>query len=148
MAYWLMKSEPDECSWDQQVKAGAKGEPWSGVRNHTAKLNLMKMKAGDRAFFYHSNIGKEIVGIMKVVALAHPDSTAEPNDKGKVVWECVDVVHHMRMPKPVTLETIKKTPELANMALVKLSRLSVGPVTDAEWKLICQMGGLKTAPTA
>jgi predicted RNA-binding protein with PUA-like domain len=107
---------------------------------------MKAMKVGELAFFYHSNIGKEIVGIMKVVAPAHPDSTAEPNDKGKVVWECVDVVHHTRMPKPVTLETIKKTPELANMALVRLSRLSVSPVTDAEWKLICQMGGLKKAP--
>ena len=142
MAYWLMKSEPDVFSWDDLVGKGATGEPWNGVRNHTAKLNLMKMKKGERFFFYHSNIGKEVVGIIKVVALAHPDSTAEPNDKGNIVWECVDVVPVKKLPKPVTLETIKKTPELANMALVKLSRLSVGPVTEAEWKLICKMGGL------
>ena len=142
MAYWLMKSEPDAWSWEQQVKKGAKGEAWSGVRNHTAKLNLMKMKKGDRAFFYHSNIGKEIVGILEVVALAHPDSTAEPNDKGKIVWECVDVLPVKPFPKPVTLATIKATPELANMELVKLSRLSVSRVTDAEWRLICKMGGL------
>jgi predicted RNA-binding protein with PUA-like domain len=116
------------------------------VRNFTARNNMKAMKLGELAFFYHSNIGKEIVGIMKVVALAHPDSTAEPNQNGKIVWECVDVVHHTKLPKPVTLETIKQTPALANMALVKLSRLSVQPVTDAEWKLICQMGGLKKAP--
>ena len=145
MAYWLMKSEPDVNSWDDVVGRRVP-EEWHGVRNFTARNNMKAMKVGDLAFFYHSNIGKEIVGIMKVVKLAHPDSTAEPNDKGKVVWECVDVVHHTKMPKPVTLETIKKTPELANMALVRLSRLSVGPVTDAEWKLICQMGGLKKAP--
>jgi predicted RNA-binding protein with PUA-like domain len=107
---------------------------------------MKAMQVGDLAFFYHSNIGKEIVGIMKVVALAHPDSTAEPNDKGKVVWECVDVVAHTKLPKPVTLETIKQTPALAGMALVRLSRLSVGPVSEAEWKLICRMGGLKQAP--
>ncbi len=95
---------------------------------------------GDLAFFYHSNIGKEIVGIMKVVALAHPDSTAEPNDKGKVVWGMRRRGPAQPLPKPVTLATIKATPELANMALVKLSRLSVGPVTDAEWKLICHAG--------
>ena len=142
MNYWLMKSEPDAWSWDQQVKKGEKGEAWSGVRNHTAKLNLMKMKKGDLAFFYHSNIGKEIVGILEVVALAHPDSTADPNDKGKIVWECVDVLPVKPFPKPVTLATIKATPELANMELVKLSRLSVSRVSDAEWKLICGMGGL------
>ena len=148
MAYWLMKSEPDVFSFDDMMAKTKRGEPeqWHGVRNYTARNNMKAMKLGELAFFYHSNIGKEIVGIMKVVALAHPDSTAEPNDKGKVIWECVDVVNHTKMPKPVTLETIKKTPELANMALVKLSRLSVSPVTDAEWKLICRMGGLKKAP--
>ena len=138
--FWLMKSEPDVYGWDDLV---AEGEgTWDGVRNHTAARNLRWMKRGDEAFFYHSNIGKEIVGIIKVVALAHPDSTAEPNDKGNIVWECVDVLPVRKLPKPVTLETIKKTPELANMALVELSRLSVGPVTEAEWKLICKMGGL------
>jgi predicted RNA-binding protein with PUA-like domain len=144
MAYWLMKSEPDVFSYTDLENKPV--EEWHGVRNFAARNNMQKMQVGELAFFYHSNIGKEIVGIMKVVALAHPDSTAEPNDKGKVVWECVDVVHHTRLPKPVTLEQIKQTPELGEMALVKLSRLSVQPVTDAEWKLICQMGGLKKAP--
>ena len=144
MAYWLMKSEPDVLSYDDLEKKPI--EEWHGVRNFTARNNMKAMKVGDLAFFYHSNIGKEIVGIMKVVAFAHPDSTAEPNDKGKVVWECVDVVAHSRLPQPVTLATIKATPALADMALVRLSRLSVGPVTEAEWKLICEMGGLKKAP--
>jgi predicted RNA-binding protein with PUA-like domain len=144
MAYWLMKSEPDVLSYDDLEKKPI--EEWHGVRNFTARNNMKAMKVGDLAFFYHSNIGKEIVGIMKVVALAHPDSTAEPNDKGKVVWECVDVVAHSRLPQPVTLATIKATPALADMALVRLSRLSVGPVTEGEWKLICEMGGLKKAP--
>ena len=147
MAYWLMKSEPDVFSFDDMVAKTKRGEPeqWHGVRNYTARNNMKAMKLGDLAFFYHSNIGKEIVGIMKVVALAHPDSTAELKH-GKVVWECVDVVAVEPIPKPVTLETIKKTPELANMALVKLSRLSVGPVSPDEWALICKMGGLKKAP--
>ena len=144
MALWLMKSEPDVFSYDDMAAKTKRGEPeqWHGVRNYTARNNMKLMQLGDQAFFYHSNIGKEIVGIIKVIALAHPDSTAEPNENGKIVWECVDVEAVKPLPKPVTLETIKRTPELANMALVKLSRLSVSPVTDAEWKLICQMGGL------
>ena len=144
MAYWLMKSEPDVFSYDDMAAKTKRGEPeqWHGVRNYTARNNMKLMQLGDQAFFYHSNIGKEIVGIIKVIALAHPDSTAEPNENGKIVWECVDVEAVRPLPKPVTLETIKRTPELADMALVKLSRLSVSPVTDAEWKLICQMGGL------
>jgi predicted RNA-binding protein with PUA-like domain len=141
MAYWLMKSEPDVNSWDDVVGRGTP-EEWHSVRNYTARNNMKAMKLGDEAFFYHSNIGKEIVGIMKVAALAHPDSTAEPNDKGKIVWECVDMLPVKPFPRPVTLATIKATPELANMELVKLSRLSVSKVTDAEWKLICKMGGL------
>ncbi len=141
MAYWLMKSEPDVNSWDDVVGRGTP-EEWHGVRNYTARNNMRAMQLGDEAFFYHSNIGKEIVGIMKVVALAHPDSTAEPNDKGQVVWECVDMLPVKPLPKPVTLATIKATPELADMELVKLSRLSVSKVSDAEWKLICEMGGL------
>lgn len=144
MAYWLMKSEPDVFSWTDLTNKPV--EQWHGVRNYTARNNMKAMQLGDLAFFYHSNIGKEIVGIMRVVALAHPDSTAEPNDKGKVIWECVDVVAHMPLNKPVTLEQIKATPALENMALVKLSRLSVQPVTPAEWKLVCKMGGLKSAP--
>ncbi len=142
MAYWLMKSEPDVLGYTDLENKPV--EQWHGVRNYTARNNMKAMKLGELAFFYHSNIGKEIVGIMKVVALAHPDSTAEPNDKGKVVWECVDVRPSQRLPKPVTLETIKKTPELADMALVKLQPpLGAVRVTDAEWKLICKMGGLK-----
>jgi predicted RNA-binding protein with PUA-like domain len=139
MAYWLMKSEPDSWSWDQQVKAGAKGAEWTGVRNHTAKLNLMKMKKGDRAFFYHSNVGKEIVGVVEVFREHHPDPTA---DKGEP-WVVVDVKALEPLPQSVTLDAIKKEPMLKDMALVKLSRLSVGPVTADEWKLICKMGGLK-----
>jgi len=142
MNFWLFKSEPDTWGWADQVKRGDAGEEWHGVRNYQARNNMRAMKIGDRGFFYHSNIGKEIVGIMKVVALAHPDSTAELNDKGQIVWECVDMLPVKPLPKPVTLATIKSTPELANMELVKLSRLSVSKVSDAEWKLICRMGGL------
>jgi predicted RNA-binding protein with PUA-like domain len=144
MAYWLMKSEPDVFGWkDLQAKPV---EEWHGVRNFTARNNMKAMKVGELSFFYHSNIGKEIVGIMRVVKLAHPDSTAEPNESGKIVWECVDVVADTELPRPVTLEEIKKTPALANMALVKLSRLSVQPVTEEEWALVCKMGGLKKIP--
>jgi predicted RNA-binding protein with PUA-like domain len=141
MAYWLMKSEPNVNSYDDVVNRGVP-EEWHGVRNYAARNFMKQMQLGDQAFFYHSNIGKEIVGIIEVVALAHPDSTAEPNEKGQVVWECVDVMPVKKLPKPVTLATIKATPELSEMALVKLSRLSVGPVTEAEWKLICKLGGL------
>ncbi len=141
MAHWLMKSEPDVLSYDDVVNKGVP-EEWHGVRNYTARNNMKAMKLGDEAFFYHSNIGKEIVGIITVVALAHPDSTAEPNENGKIVWECVDVAPVRKLPKPVTLETIKRTPGLETMALVKYSRLSVSPVTDAEWAQICRMGGL------
>ena len=140
MAYWLMKSEPDVFSYDDLTKTDV--EEWHGVRNFQARNNMMKMQVGERAFFYHSNIGKEIVGIMKVVALAHPDSTAEPNDKGKGVWQCVDVVADQAFKTPVTLEQIKAEPKLKDMVLVNNSRLSVQPVTDAEWALICRMGGL------
>ena len=141
MAYWLMKSEPDVLSYDDVVAKGVP-EEWHGVRNYAARNNMRAMQLGDEAFFYHSNIGKEIVGIIKVVALAHPDSTAELNAKGEVVWECVDVAPVRKLPRPVTLETIKATPALSEIALVKLSRLSVSPVREAEWKLICEMGGL------
>jgi len=141
MAYWLMKSEPDVNSYDDVVNRGTP-EEWHSVRNYTARNNMKAMQLGDQAFFYHSNVGKEVVGIIEVVALAHPDSTAEPNDKGKVVWECVDVLPVKKLPRPVTLAEIKATPELGNMELVKLSRLSVSRVSDAEWELICKMGGL------
>lgn len=139
MAYWLMKSEPDAWSWDQQTKAGAKGTEWTGVRNHTAKLNLMKMKKGDRGFFYHSNEGKEIVGIVEIIKEAHPDPTANAGDP----WVVVDVKAVEPMPKPVTLAAIKADTKLKEMALLKYSRLSVQPVTADEWKHICKLGGVK-----
>ena len=138
MQYWLMKSEPDAWSWDQQVLKGGKGELWSGVRNHAAKLNLMRMKKGDRAFFYHSNIGKEIVGIVEIIREHYPDPTDET---GKFV--VVDVKAVEPLKQPVTLAAIKAEPKLREMALLKFSRLSVQPVTAAEWTAIRRMGGLK-----
>lgn len=137
MAYWLVKSEPKTWSWDQQVAKGAKGEPWTGVRNHAAKQVLMKMKKGDKAFYYHSNDGREIVGIAEIIKEHYPDPTDE---SGKFV--CVDIKAVKPMPKPVTLAQIKVDPRFTEMALIKFSRLSVQPVTDEEWKLICAMGGL------
>lgn len=138
MSYWLVKSEPDAWSWDEQVKAGAKGTAWTGVRNHTAKQNLMAMKKGDRAFFYHSNVGKEIVGVVEVAREHFPD----PTDK-RGMFVAVDMKAVAPMPKPVTLAAIREQPKLADMALVKQSRLSVQPVTAAEWKQVCAMGGWK-----
>lgn len=137
MAHWLVKSEPAAWSWDQQVEAGAKGTSWNGVRNHTAKLNLMAMKLGEQVFFYHSNEGKEIVGIAEIVREHYPDPT---DATGKFV--CVDIVADKALKTPVSLEDVKKEKRLADMALIKLSRLSVQPVTAAEWKLVCKMGGL------
>jgi predicted RNA-binding protein with PUA-like domain len=139
MAYWLLKSEPDAFSWDELKKRGAKGEPWTGIRNHTAKLNLMKMKRGERGFFYHSNIGKEIVGICEIVRAAYPDPTAKAGEP----WVAVDIKALEPMPRPVTLADIKAEPKLAATQLLKQSRLSVPQVTDSEWKIVCKMGGLK-----
>lgn len=141
MAYWLFKTEPSAWSWHQQVAAGEKGAEWDGVRNYQAKNNMAAMRIGDLGFFYHSVEEKSVVGIVKVVALAHPDST---DKTGK--WSCVDVAAVMPMPKPVTLAEVKEEPKLKDMALVKLSRLSVQPVMAEEWKLVCQMGGLKKLP--
>jgi predicted RNA-binding protein with PUA-like domain len=138
--YWLVKSEPDAFSWDQQVARGV--EPWTGVRNHMAKANLVAMKRGDRAFFYHSNIGKEIVGVVEVVREAYPDTTAGPDDP-KGDWVCVDMKAVGPMPKPVTLAAIKADPSLADFALVRMSRLSVMPVTPDQWKKLSRMGGRK-----
>jgi predicted RNA-binding protein with PUA-like domain len=135
MAYWLVKSEPDAFSWDQQVRNGV--EPWTGVRNHTAKNNLKAMRKGDLAFFYHSNIGKEIVGIVEVAREAYPDPTAESGD-----WVCVDMKARKAIPQPVTLATIKGDPRFADLALVRLSRLSVAPVSDAHWAELLKLGGL------
>ena len=137
MAYWLVKSEPDSWSWDQQVKAGAKGTPWTGVRNHTAKANLIKMKKGDRAFFYHSNVGKEIVGIVEVGKEHYPD----PTDKTET-FVVVDFKAVEPLKTPVTLVQIKADKKLSEMALIKYSRLSVQPVTADEWKHICKLGGV------
>jgi predicted RNA-binding protein with PUA-like domain len=137
MAHWLIKSEPSSWSWEQQVKAGAKGTPWNGVRNHAAKLNMMKMRKGDEAFFYHSNEGLAIVGVVAVIKEAYPDP-ATPGEP----WVLVDVKAVKPLPKAVTMQDVKAEPKLANMALVKISRLSVQPVTDAEWKLVGKMGGL------
>jgi predicted RNA-binding protein with PUA-like domain len=138
MAHWLYKSEPFKWSWEQQVAAAANGTYWDGVRNHTAKLNLMRMTLGDQGFFYHSNEGLAIVGIVEVIREAYPDPTAEAGEP----WVVVDIKAVRPLPKPVDLATIKTTPALADMALVKMSRLSVQPVTDAEWALLCEMGGL------
>jgi predicted RNA-binding protein with PUA-like domain len=138
MAYWLMKSEPDAWSWDMQVKKGAKGEAWSGVRNHQAKLNLMKMKKGDRAFFYHSNVGKEIVGIVEVIREHYPDPTAKKGEP----WVVVDVKAVEPLRKPVTIDDVKTEAKLKGMVLINNTRLSVQPVTAEEWKLVCKMGGL------
>lgn len=140
MAYWLLKSEPDAWSWQQQEKSGgAKGTAWTGVRNHTAKLNLMKMKKGDRAFFYHSNVGKEIVGIAEIVREHYLDPTAKPGEP----WVVVDIKAAEALPKPVTLDAIKAEPKLKDMALLKQSRLSVQPVAADEWKIVCKMAGMK-----
>jgi predicted RNA-binding protein with PUA-like domain len=138
--HWLVKSEPDAFSWDQQVAKGV--EPWTGVRNHAAKGHLMAMKRGDLAFFYHSNLGKEIVGIVEVVREAYPDPTVGPEDpKGE--WVCVDMKAVGPMPKPVTLAAIKADPALEELALVRQSRLSVMPVSAEHWKKLCRMGGWK-----
>jgi predicted RNA-binding protein with PUA-like domain len=140
MAFWLVKSEPDVFGWEHQVKAGI--EPWTGVRNHQAKLNLKAMKVGDLAFFYHSNIGKEIVGVVEVVREAYPDATVKPDDP-KGDWVCVDMKTVAPFPKAVSLAAIKKEPKLARMALLNSARLSVQPVTAAEWTHICRMGGYR-----
>ncbi len=139
MKYWLFKSEPDNWSWEQQKAKGAAGEEWDGVRNYQARNNMRAMQLGDLGFFYHSNKGKEIVGIVEVCALAHPDSTTDDPR-----WECVDIRAVADMPRPVTLEEIKANAALADMVLVNNSRLSVQPVTAEEWEEICRMGGYRS----
>lgn len=136
-AYWLFKSEPDVFSWEMLKARGRVGEPWDGVRNYQARNNMRAMKLGELGFFYHSNDGKEIVGVMEVSALAHPDPK---DDSG--TWECVDVRAVADMPSPVPLSAVKEFSKLAKMALVANSRLSVQPVTPTEWKEVCRMGGL------
>ncbi len=137
MKYWLFKSEPDSFAWDELKKKGRKGEEWDGVRNYQARNNMREMKIGDLGFFYHSNAGKDIVGICEVCKLVHPDSTTDDER-----WECVDVRAVVDMPNPVTLAAVKANEKLSKMSLVTSMRLSVQPVTAAEWRIVCKMGGL------
>jgi len=136
--HWLFKSEPETWSWEMQKNKGAKGEPWSGVRNHTAKLNMMAMKKGDLGFFYHSGTEKAVVGIVEVIGEYRPDPTDEKGLFGLVVVKAVK-----DMPTPVGLAECKANPKLKDMSLVTSFRLSVQPVTEAEWKEVCKMGRLK-----
>jgi predicted RNA-binding protein with PUA-like domain len=138
VAHWLLKSEPSSWSWDQQVAAGAKGTFWNGVRNHSAKLNLMAMKKGDKGFFYHSNEDKAVVGIVEIIKTYYPDHTDESGKFGMVDVEAVKA-----LKKPVTLAQIKAEPRLKDMVLVNNSRLSVQPVTDEEWRVVLEMAGEK-----
>ena len=135
MAYWLLKSEPDDWSWTEQVAKGRAGAEWTGIRNFSARNHLRAMKKGERAFFYHTGKERAVVGIVRVIAEAHPDST-DP------AWIAVDVAALKPLPTPVGLDRIKANPRLAGMVLVRLPRLSVQPVTEAEWQIVCQMGGL------
>ncbi|WP_121060778.1 EVE domain-containing protein [Chachezhania antarctica] len=135
MAYWLFKSEPSTWSWDDQVAKGAAGEEWDGVRNYQARNFMRDMNAGDRGFFYHSQKEKAVVGVVEVSAEAHPDSTTDDER-----WECVDIRAVRPFAKPVTLDMIKADDRLSDMVLVKNSRLSVQPVTEAEWKAVCALG--------
>lgn len=138
MAYWLFKSEPSTWSWAQQVARGVSGEEWDGVRNYQARNFMRDMKRGDLGFFYHSQKDKAVVGIVEVCAEAHPDSTTDD-----ARWDCVDIRAVRPMTRPVTLEAIKSEPSLAEMVLVRNSRLSVQPVSEAEWQRICAMGDTK-----
>jgi len=138
MTHWLFKSEPEVWSWAQQKAKGAAGEEWTGVRNYQARNNMRLMKLGDRGFFYHSNDGKAVVGIVEVCKLAHRDSTS-----GVDTWDCVDIRAVADVPKPVSLDAIKQDSALKDMVLVKNSRLSVQPVAAAEWQHICKLGGVR-----
>lgn len=137
MQYWLFKSEPFKWSWDQQKAKGDVGEQWDGIRNYLARNNMRTMKIGDRAFFYHSNEGLEVVGIAEICALSHPDTTTDDER-----WDCVDIRALCDMPKPVTLKDVKANPALSKMSLVTSMRLSVQPVLPDEWMEVCRMGGL------
>ena len=141
MAYWLFKSEPDVFSFEQLMAKGSAGEEWTGIRNYQARNNMRLMKIGDKGFFYHSNIGKAVVGVAEVCKLIHPDSTAD-----KPAWECVDIRAVVAMPRAITLDEIKADVRLKNMVLVNNSRLSVQPVLAEEWTMICDLGGLKLPP--
>ena len=142
MAYWLYKSEPFKWSWQMQKDVGEAGEEWTGVRNYQARNNMRAMKIGDKGFFYHSNEGLEIVGIVEVCELSHPDSTAGEDPR----WDCVDIRAVRDMPKAVSLKDIKANPKLSNMSLVTSMRLSVQPVTEEEWIEVCRMGDLDNPP--
>lgn len=137
MAYWLFKSEPSTWSWDNQVAKGDAGEEWDGVRNYQARNFMREMKIGDLGFFYHSQTEKAVVGVVEVIAEAHPDSTTE-DDR----WECVDIKAIGPVKTPVTLEMVKGDERLAEMALLRNSRLSVQPVRPEEWEIICDMAGI------
>ncbi|MEQ9243148.1 EVE domain-containing protein [Roseovarius indicus] len=137
MRYWLFKSEPSTWSWDDQVAKGDTGEEWDGVRNYQARNFMREMEVGDRGFFYHSQTEKAVVGIVEVMAEAHPDSTTDDER-----WECVDIKAVKPVERPVTLDMIKEDPRLAEMVLVKNSRLSVQPVTAEEWKIVCEVAGV------
>jgi predicted RNA-binding protein with PUA-like domain len=137
MRYWLMKSEPDEFSFADLVAKGDRGEEWSGVRNYQARNFMREMGLGDRVFFYHSQTDKAVVGIAEVCALSHPDSTTDD-----ARWDCVDLRAVAALPCMVTLEQIKTDPRLSDMALLRQSRLSVQPVSQAEWDVICSLGGV------
>ena len=137
MAHWLFKSEPSSWSWDDQVAAGEAGTPWTGVRNHLAKTHMKAMKVGERGFFYHSNEGKAVVGIVEVATAYHPDDTDETGKFG-----LVDLKSVKPFRTPVTLDMVKGEPDLAAMVLIKNSRLSVQPVTAEEWRVVCRMGGV------
>jgi predicted RNA-binding protein with PUA-like domain len=137
MRLWLFKSEPDVWSWDDQVGKGAKGEEWHGIRNYQARNNMRAMQIGDQGFYYHSNIGKAIVGIVEVCALSHPDSTTDDPR-----WDCVNIRAVRPLMRPVTLDMAKSDPRLAGMVLVNNSRLSVQPVSPEEWRVVCELGGI------
>jgi predicted RNA-binding protein with PUA-like domain len=138
MAYWLFKSEPGVFSWEMMKARGAAGEEWTGIRNYQARNNMRLMKLGEKGFFYHSNDGRAVVGIVEVCRPAHRDSTA-----GNDAWDCVDIRASADLPRPVSLETIKADARLSEMVLVRNSRLSVQPVTPEEWRHVCRLGGLK-----
>ncbi len=137
MKYWLFKSEPFKWGWDHQKAKGDAGEEWDGIRNYQARNFMREMKIGDRGFFYHSNEGLEVVGIVEVCAEIHPDSTIDD-----ARWECVDIKAICDVPNPVTLKAVKANPKLSDMALVTSMRLSVQPVKDAEWMEVCRMAGM------
>lgn len=135
MRYWLFKSEPSTWSWDQQVARAEAGEEWDGVRNYQARNHMRDMAVGDRGFFYHSQKERAVVGLVEVIAAAHPDSTTD-DDR----WDCVDIKALRPMTQPVTLDDIKAREDLAEMVLVRNSRLSVQPVSASQWRIVCEMG--------